>query len=452
MGIKVALWNYVFNKMSLLFHWNELCLLEKNKGSCMHFIEALKLKSKLFFLFLLITIGLVSVGIMGSLNINAMKKNIDAVYFGSLVPVAELNEILQTYHTGLSSTIYQGRHEEISSSQISTQIENALLKINKIWSKYESHFKRDEELQYVEYVASEILAINNYFYRLLKASSEGKSMQLVSVNNLQKYVSHIDSVIQKLIKYELDVAKYERKQFLYQYETTTFKLSVILILIILAVLVISYQVFRSIQKDHTKLEVATKKLKKANKKLENVSYTDSLTSLHNRRYFNLVYARELKRAKRTHSYITFMMLDIDFFKQYNDTYGHIEGDFALKSVAKVLKDTLKRPSDFVFRLGGEEFGVILTQTDESSSAKLARDLCDAIKARELKHESSSVNEYLTMSIGVVCCIADDALDENILISRADEMLYKAKDTGRDRYIITSNASEAEPQSVEEQTA
>jgi len=418
----------------------------------MHFIEALKLKSKLFFLFLLITIGLMSVGIMGSLNINAMKKNIDSVYFGSLVPVTELNEILQTYHTGLSSTIYQAKNEEISSSQTSIQIEDALLKINRVWSKYEAHFKRDEELQYVEYVASEILAINNYFYKLLQASSHGKNMQLVSVNNLQKYITHIDSVIQKLIKYEVDIAKYERKQFLGQYETTTSKLSIILTLIILAVLLISYQVFRSIQNDQTKLEVATRKLKKANKKLENVSYTDSLTSLHNRRYFNMVYERELKRAKRTHSYITFMMLDIDFFKQYNDTYGHIEGDFALKSVAKVLKDTLKRPSDFVFRLGGEEFGVVVTQTDESSSAKLARDICDAIKAREIKHESSSVHEYLTMSIGVVCCIADDALDENILISRADEMLYRAKETGRDRYIITSNASEAMPQTVEEQTA
>ena len=223
-------------------------------------------------------------------------------------------------------------------------------------------------------------------------------------------------------------------------------------LIILAVLVISYQVFRSIQNDNTKLEVATKKLKKANKKLENVSYTDSLTSLHNRRYFNMLYTRELKRAKRTHSYITFMMLDIDFFKQYNDTYGHIEGDYALKSVAKVLKETLKRPSDFVFRLGGEEFGVLLTQTDESDSAKLARDICDAIKAREIKHEASSINEYLTMSIGVVCCIADDALDEDVLISRADETLYRAKETGRDRYIITTDVSEAKPQTIEEKIA
>ncbi len=215
---------------------------------------------------------------------------------------------------------------------------------------------------------------------------------------------------------------------------------------------ISYSVFKSIQADHTKLELVTKKLKRLNKKLENVSYTDSLTSMHNRRYFNLVYSRELKRARRTHSYITFMMLDIDFFKQYNDTYGHIEGDFALKSVAKVLKDTLQRPSDFVFRLGGEEFGVLLTQTDESNSAKLARSICDAVRDRQIKHEGSKANQYLTISIGVVCCVADDALNDEVLLTRADEMLYEAKDTGRDRYIITSNVSEAKTQPIEDLTA
>lgn len=420
-----------------------------NKGRCMQFIEALKLRSKLFFLFLLITLGLITIGVMGSLNISAMKKNIDSLYFGSLIPVTELNEILQVYHTGLARTIYQAKSEEISPSQVSIEIETSLLKINRIWSKYESHFKRDEELQYVEYVASEILEINNYFYKLLKASERGVSMKLVALNNLQKYISHIDSVMQKLIKYEVEVARYERKQFLHEYDSTMFKLSLILGLIILAILLISYHVFRSIQKDHSKLEIATKKLKRVNKKLENVSYTDSLTSLHNRRYFNLVYDRELKRAKRTHTYVTFMMLDIDFFKQYNDTYGHIEGDFALKSVAKVLNDTLRRPSDFVFRLGGEEFGVLLTQTDESNSAKLARELCDNIRKREIKHEGSTVNDFLTMSIGVVCCVADNALNEEILISRADEMLYEAKETGRDRYIITSNVSEAKAQVVED---
>jgi len=148
--------------------------------------------------------------------------------------------------------------------------------------------------------------------------------------------------------------------------------------------------------------------------------------------------------------VTFMMIDVDYFKQYNDTYGHVEGDFALKSVAKILKDTLKRPSDYIFRLGGEEFGVLLSDTDESNSAKLARELGDALRVREIKHETSKTNKFLTISLGVVCCIADEALDDEVLISRADEMLYEAKETGRDRYIITSNVSNAKAFVLEEE--
>lgn len=421
-----------------------------SKGSGMQFIEALKLKSKLFFLFILITIGLFSIGIIGAININSMKKNLDALYFGSLVPVTELNELLQTYHNGLSSSLYKAKRLEISSYELSSELEQSLNTINKLWKTYESHFKRDEELEYVEYVALEIKVVNRYFLKLLRAARDSKDMSTVSIASLEKYVSHIHTVVQKLISYEVNMARYERKKFLSLYDGAVYKLGTILVLIILAVLLISYLVFTSIQSDQTRLEVATKKLKKLNKKLENVSYTDSLTSMHNRRYFNLVYERELKRAKRTHSHITFMMLDIDYFKQYNDTYGHIEGDNALQVVAKVLSETLRRPSDFVFRLGGEEFGVLLTQTDESNSAQLAREIGDAIRGEKIEHSGSVADEFLTVSIGVVCCVADDALGEDILISRADEMLYEAKETGRDRYIITSNVSEAKAMHIDEE--
>ncbi|QSZ41173.1 diguanylate cyclase [Sulfurimonas aquatica] len=418
----------------------------------MQFIEALKLKSKLLFLFILTTLALISVAVMGNMHINSMKNNIDSLYFGSLVPVTELNDIMQTYHNGLASTVYKASRLEISPSQVSSQIESSLKQISKKWKNYESHFKRNDELEYVEYAGHEIKAINEYFLRIYRVAKKGRDLSNISINTLEKKVFFIHNVIQKLINYEVDVAKYERKTFLHSYAESKFHIGVVLSVIIFIVLLISTYVFKSIQKDQTDLEISTKKLRKANKKLENVSYTDTLTNLHNRRYFNLVYDRELKRARRKNNYITFMMLDIDYFKQYNDTYGHIEGDFALKSVSKVLKEILKRPSDFVFRLGGEEFGVLLVDTDESNSAKLARDICDGIRERKLIHENSKVSDYVTISIGVVCCIADDALNDEVLISRADEMLYEAKESGRDRYIITSNASAARPRVVEEMTA
>ncbi len=415
----------------------------------MKFLEALKLRSKLFFLFILITVGLIAVGILGAINVESMKKNLDSLYFGSLLPVTELNTILQSYHGGLSSTIYKAKFSELSKPQATKAFKNIIKDINKIWLSYEAHFKRVQEMQYVKYVALEVKILNQYFLKLLNAS---QGINNISIEELEKKVLHIDKILQKLINYEVDMAKYDRKIFLQKYDKSVFRLGLILILIIFAVLIIMYSVFRSIQSDQTRLELVTKKLKISNKKLETVSYTDTLTSMHNRRYFNLVYERELKRARRTHSYITFMMLDIDYFKQYNDTYGHIEGDYALKSVAKVLKKTLVRASDFVFRLGGEEFGVLLTQTDESSSAKLAYEIGKQVRDEMIEHSGSKVNKYLTISIGVVCCIADDALNEDILISRADEMLYQAKETGRDRYIITSNVSESQTQSIEDLTA
>ncbi len=413
----------------------------------MQFIEALKLRSKLLILFILITVGLVSVGVMGSMHLNSMKKNLDSLYFGSLVPVTELNEIIQTYHQGLASTLYKAYRLEISPSQAGSEIETSLKYINKKWKSYESHFLRDYERAYVAYTAAEIKKTNRYFLLIYKAAKSGKELSKININKLEKKVSTIHSVIAKLIKYEVEVANYERKKFLVEYQNTKINLGISLFVITMTILLISFYVFRSIQQDHTKLELLTKKLKKANKKLENVSYTDSLTGLHNRRYFNLIYEKELKRAKRATTYITFMMIDIDFFKQYNDTYGHIEGDYALKTVAKVLQKTLKRPSDFVFRLGGEEFGVLISDVDESNSAKIAGELCDAVRAEELKHENSQVNEFVTISVGVVCCVADDALDDKILISRADEMLYEAKESGRNRYVITSNVSATTTQSI-----
>jgi len=408
----------------------------------MQFIEALKLKSKLVFLFVFITIGLFFLGIMGTINLSSMKKNLDSLYFGSLVPVTELNAILQAYHGGIVSTIYKSKNSKMTPNIAQAQIRTSLHTIDKEWKNYQKHFKRYAELQYVVYTSKEIKSTNIYINKILLALENGYKLKDIVIPNFEHKIAHIDQIIDKLIGYEVSVARYERKNFLDLYDSLLFNVGLILIIVILAVMIISFYVFKSIQDDQTALEVATKNLKKANKKLENVSYTDSLTGLYNRRYFNHIYNRELNRAKRTHSYITFMMLDIDYFKQYNDTYGHIEGDYALKSVAKVLKETLKRPGDFVFRLGGEEFGVLLTETAESDSAMIARKIGDSIREREIKHEQSAVNEYLTISIGVACCIADEALNEETLMTRADEMLYKSKDSGRDRYSITTDVSEA----------
>ena len=259
---------------------------------------------------------------------------------------------------------------------------------------------------------------------------------------MQKHIFHINSVIDKLIQHEVDTVYFKRQNFYDIYNNIVIILGSILIISIILLIIIAIYSVRSIEEDKVKLELTAKKLTHVNTELKNVSYTDSLTKLHNRNYFNLIYDKELKRAKRDRTYITFMMLDMDYFKQYNDVYGHVEGDKALSITAKVLKETLKRPSDFLFRLGGEEFGVLLTQTDEVNSARLAQNICNAVRDRKIENKKSDIDKYLTISIGLVCCIADNALHDEILISRANEMLYKAKNNGRNRYEITTDVTQS----------
>ena len=412
----------------------------------MKFIEALRLRSKLFLLFILITLGLVILGMMGTINTRAMKSRIDNLYFGTLIPVTELNDILYTYNANILPSIYKAKNNLIAPSELQETLYSSLKEIEYKWKSYKSHYKSRDELAYVGYASQEIDKTNRYFYKVLAASKEGLDMQKLSISILDIKTEHINSVIKKLLDYEMSVARFERRTFLQNYHAMMRNMGLILGIIIFAVLFVTYSVFKSIQKEHTKLEAATKKLRLLNKKLENASYTDSLTSLHNRRYFNFIYERELRRAKREKKYVTFMMIDIDFFKQYNDTYGHIAGDHTLQIVAKVIKSCFKRPSDFVFRLGGEEFGVLLLDTDELNSARLAKELCKKVKEQGIEHKASKVADVVTISVGVVSCIADDMLDGDDLIRRADDMLYKAKEGGRDRYMITSEVIEKSEES------
>ncbi|MBU0631158.1 diguanylate cyclase [bacterium] len=402
----------------------------------MKFIDTLRIKSKLLFLFILITLGLTFIGIVGTVNISSMKKNLDSLYFASFITVLELDDILNTYHMKLQTNIYLAKNNSINPQQIADIIDQSINKIDKSWEHYKNQYKSNDELPYVNYATIEIEKSKKYFQELKQVCMNGCDTRKISIETLTSQITHIDTIIYKLRAYEIESAKFQRKELLETYYETKIRLGLILFFTIGGVLLISFAVFRSIQKDQSDLEIASRKLKEVNKKLENASYTDSLTNLHNRRYFNMVFDREVKRAKRARSQITFMMLDVDFFKQYNDTYGHIEGDLALKAVAKVLKSVLKRPSDFVFRLGGEEFGVLATDIDEEDSAALAQKICTEMENSKIPHSANKVSKYLTLSIGVVSCIADETLNEEDIIKQADKKLYEAKKNGRNRYIMS----------------
>ncbi|NPA65585.1 MAG: diguanylate cyclase [Epsilonproteobacteria bacterium] len=406
----------------------------------MKYLETLQLKKRLFLLFGFITFGLVILGLIGTVNLKQMKTQVDNLYFGSLVPVTELNDILYTYNASLSSTLYKAKFGLISNDDVESQIIVHLSQIEKIWQEYKNQYKTIEEMPYVNYTSSEIQHVNEYFYKVMLASKKGADLRKLNTALLEKKLEHISLVVKRLLNYEIDVAKLNRNEFRKNYLVTMKTEIILLIAIIFAILMVTYIIFKSIQNETKKLESMAKKLQAVNKKLESASYTDSLTGLFNRRYFNYIFSREIKRAKRERKYITFMMIDIDYFKQYNDTYGHIAGDNTLKKVALAIRECFRRPSDFVFRLGGEEFGVLLVGTDEHNSMKLAREMCKKVKEQKIEHKSSKVADIVTVSVGVVCCIADESLDEEILIKKADDMLYKAKENGRDQCAVTTDVN------------
>lgn len=167
---------------------------------------------------------------------------------------------------------------------------------------------------------------------------------------------------------------------------------------------------------------------------------DQLTQIANRRRFDDTMTLEIKKAKRTGTILSVLLLDIDHFKFYNDTYGHLEGDTCLKKVATALSATLKRPKDLAARWGGEEFVCLLPNTNTKGAQNVAEALREAVQNLSIPHESSPVNEVVTVSVGVV---SSNPMDENSfdnLLRQADEALYQAKETGRNRISVWSDLS------------
>lgn len=159
---------------------------------------------------------------------------------------------------------------------------------------------------------------------------------------------------------------------------------------------------------------------------------DVLTSLYNRRFFNSIMPKEIQRVKRDKNSLVFMMLDVDNFKKYNDTYGHQMGDRALVSVASVLKDVTKRGSDFAFRLGGEEFGILTSSMSLEEAVALGDLINKKLFDLKVEHSKNDASPYLSSSIGLVYYDDGEVDDIDTIMKLSDEMLYEAKENGRNQ--------------------
>lgn len=163
-----------------------------------------------------------------------------------------------------------------------------------------------------------------------------------------------------------------------------------------------------------------------------MAYIDSLTKIANRRYFDGFLEKEWSYCKRNQKELSIILLDIDFFKQYNDTYGHQAGDLCLQKIARCLEDKLNRSHDLVARYGGEEFICILPNTNKFDAINIATKLKIAVQNLEIPHENSRISSIVTISLGVSTVIPKDKLEKTKLIKKAYNALYLAKENGRNR--------------------
>ncbi len=175
-----------------------------------------------------------------------------------------------------------------------------------------------------------------------------------------------------------------------------------------------------------------RELAEANAILEKLSSLDGLTGIPNRRRFDEVLKSEWQRAIRHSTAISLIMLDIDFFKLYNDRYGHQGGDECLIQVARILDDSAQRETDMVARYGGEEFAVILPETGSRGAYEVAEIMRANIHDTKIPHEGSKVSEYVSISVGVATWLPERGSQPEEIIALADQALYKAKEEGRNQ--------------------
>ena len=186
------------------------------------------------------------------------------------------------------------------------------------------------------------------------------------------------------------------------------------------------------------LLVLTRKLDAANQELRRLSSLDGLTGIANRRHFDEVLMREWRRAMRNGEEVAVLMCDIDYFKPFNDSYGHQVGDECLKAVAHILQSQLRRPGDLVARYGGEEFAVVLPDTDVAGALQVAENLRAAVEALRITHRYSAAANVVTISVGVSTYQPrrGDA-QWSALLKAADEALYRSKQAGRNRVSLST---------------
>lgn len=275
----------------------------------------------------------------------------------------------------------------------------------------------------INIVASGNLKIAGQIKEKVDLSAGSRSDNSVLSSILQKAVISFKEEEHKAILDKWMTIKYE-------YGTDYTVVYRVVIVAFLFILLIAYF--------YLKIKKANRIIEKQNKELEILAITDKLTGLYNRRYFDDILPTIINSAKRNNKIVSFLMIDIDHFKPYNDNYGHQMGDEVLMAFSRCLQNTLKRANDMAFRLGGEEFGIVYFDDTKEKSIQFANQVRQNIQNLKIPHEFTTVEEkVITVSMGLVCEHASKITDIEAVYKQADDLMYKSKESGRNKVSVNS---------------
>ena len=375
-------------------------------------------KKKMIVLLIIMLIGFTFLAWMLLHNQKNMQHQLDTLYFGTFVPVSNLKEIVIELKNSIIAL------NDVTPPRDIAHLKNFSANIKNVWESYAYSYKSNEEKKYVAHVQGYM----DQLYPYLDATFiKSKPLALQEKQTYQDSIALIIQKITQLINYETAQAVVERKESLEAYNRTKNFFLLAIGLLIVGGLALFIPIMHSISRYEAQLQALATQLHHA-------SITDGLTGLFNRRYFDRICDRELSRAKREGLSVTFMMIDIDYFKPYNDHYGHPAGDEVIKSVATYIQSHFKRPHDLIFRLGGEEFGVLLLGTPKEAAFSIAQSCVQGMQTLNITHEASKVADHVTLSMGFSHSSDASTLTATTLYHDTDARLYNAKESGRNRVV------------------
>jgi len=279
--------------------------------------------------------------------------------------------------------------------------------------------------------------ISNYVG--LFRNSQENALSFLEKRDVIKHIKNTIKVIEKILTYEIKTAKINNDKTTKNNYNIVSQFAIIILLLFILTIIISIAIIRDINfRKQTIINLKDDQPERSDSALTTDSNIDELTGLYNKHYFDTMFQKELERSNRSKVSFAFIMLDIDFFKQYNDTYGHDIADQALEKITSVLINNAKRADDFIFRMGGK-FAIILGNVKQKTAQQKANTILKEIENLKIEHSKSDISSFITSSIGVTLIEFNDQNNKNDkkkVLEKVNESLNQAKEAGRNRVVIS----------------